>query len=139
MGADLQQLLADGELACGLQVVPGDHDHLQSLYEDPAAAGVAWYERNEAIQLSHVICIRSDTLAANPELGQVLVDAFSTARSRVLGGTGVDVAPYEDPMPIGFGKNRKSLELLMRHAVDQHVLKARVDLADLFCPDAKQG
>ena len=132
MGADLQQQLAEGEFACGLQVPPGDHKHLQPLYENPRAAGIAWFNRNNAIQLSHVICIRNDVLAANPELAIALVEAFANARARHLGDAGEPAFPYEDPMPIGFEQNRASLELLMHHAVNQHVLRRSLELTDIF-------
>ena len=132
MGADLQQLLANGEVACGLQVSAGDHMHLQPLYEDPGSAAKAWYQRNNALQLSHLICVHDDVLRVHTDLPDALVDAFSQARANHFHTVGEPKLPWDEPMPIGLEQTGESLELLMRHAVDQQVLKDRMDIKSLF-------
>jgi 4,5-dihydroxyphthalate decarboxylase len=135
VGADLQKMLADGELACGLQIPPGDYAHLKPLYADPRAAGIAAYERMGGVYpLTHMMCVRNDVLAENPGLDRALVEAFKEAKEVHRKATGAPVPefPYEDPVPIGLDSTRKALEVLMQLSVEQHVMKKALDIDEIF-------
>jgi 4,5-dihydroxyphthalate decarboxylase len=135
IGADLQKMLAEGEIACGLQVPPGDYPHLKSLYPDGRAAGIAAYERLGGVYpLTHMMCIRNDVLKEMPWLAQALVDAFKQSKEmhRQKTGAGQPAQPYDDPMPIGLDSTRKALQVLMEMAVHQRVMKKALDIDEIF-------
>lgn len=135
LGADLQKLLAAGELACGLQVPPGDYPHLKPLYPDERAAGIAAFERMGGVYpLTHMICVRNDVLAELPWLPAALMEAFRASKEAHAKKTGAPAPEhaYDDPMPIGLEANRRALELLMQLSVEQHIMRRALEIDEIF-------
>jgi ABC-type nitrate/sulfonate/bicarbonate transport system substrate-binding protein len=148
-GRTLEELLLSGELAA---VVGADIDSPQvaPLVADPAEAGFAALQRRGLYPINHLVVVRDELLAARPELGAQVFDAFARAKQiyvdrlrddaiaaptstdrmyrRVMELTGAD------PLPYGLAPNRAVLDRLVGHAVSQRILDRPVRLDDLFAP-----
>jgi ABC-type nitrate/sulfonate/bicarbonate transport system substrate-binding protein len=146
-GASLEQMLADGELAACIGAgadVPG----VVPLIPDAEDAGYAALQTRGFYPINHLVVVKDELLRERPELGAEVFEAFARAKqlyverlragaienptatdrmyARVLETTG------EDPLPYGIAPNRAVLETLMRHAVDQRILRRPAKLEDVF-------
>lgn len=151
-GATLAGMLADGELAA---VVGADLDGpgTAPLLTDPEAAGYAALLDRGHYPINHLVVVRDELLAEHPDLGVRLFDGF--ARSKALYVDQLRAGTLEsptatdrmharvmeltgnDPLPYGIEPNQAVLEELLRHAVDQSILDAAGDLAQLFAPGTR--
>jgi 4,5-dihydroxyphthalate decarboxylase len=151
-GATLAGMLADGDLAA---VVGADLDGpgVAPLIPDPQEAGFAALRDRGHYPINHLVVVRDELLAEHPDLGARLFDAFARSKAlyvdqlragtlasptkadrmhaRVMALTGAD------PLPYGIEPNRAVLEELLRHAVDQSILDAPVELEQLFAPGTR--
>lgn len=136
IGADLNRMLADGELAAGLWA-GGDGDRIRPFYPDPDAATRAFYERFGVFPIDHVVVVKDAVLREHPWLAQALYEALKAAKAEALrrdphahiGGAGIIAG---DPLPYGLEANRKALQMLLDMCLDQHVLHKPTTLEDLF-------
>ncbi|WP_030903027.1 hypothetical protein [Streptomyces sp. NRRL F-5126] len=146
-GASLEQMLLDGELAATIGPAP-DAPGIVPLIPDPVGAGYAALRSRGFYPINHLVVVKDELLRERPEFGFEVFDAFARAKSlyvdrlragaiaeptatdrmyaRVLEVTG------EDPLPYGIEPNHAVLETLVRHAVDQRILRAPVKLEDVF-------
>lgn len=146
-GADLGQLLADGDLAAAIGV---DGPDTVPLIADPDRAALDALRRTGVFPINHLVVVRDDLLAAHPDLAADLFTAFAEAKTRYveqLRGGWDDAAAAadrvyrqvleqtgEDPLPYGIGANRPTLEKLLDHAVSQRIVDRRPGLEELFAP-----
>jgi 4,5-dihydroxyphthalate decarboxylase len=84
------------------------------------------------------VVVKDELLAAYPDLGRAVFDAFAESKRRYL-----DAGPDDlhrqvlaltgaDPLPYGIEPNRRTLETLIDHAMSQHILDRRPPVEDLF-------
>lgn len=133
VGANLGQMLADGELAGAHGVQRVESPDVQPLVADPQQAGIEAYKRTGAFPLIHLMVIKDSVLKEHPWLAGSVYEAFKAAREHYLKQSGSSVKePYDDPMPMGLEANRHSLRVLMDYAVRQKVLKRPLDIDELF-------
>ena len=98
---------------------------------------------------SHLMVVRDDVLAQNPDLAAQIFDLFAKSKALYLeklrGGkiaapTKIDqihmaVDPIlGDPLPYGIAPNALVLETLVKHARDQKIITKPVDIDALFAP-----
>ncbi len=146
-GRTLIDLLKAGELDAVVGVATDDPD-VAPLIPDPEEAGFAALRARGLYPINHLVVVRDDVLAAQPEIATAVFAAFAEAKrryverlgsatpqnatdrmyARVLAETGAD------PLPYGLEPNRAVLEELMDHAVRQHILTRPAPLDDLFAP-----
>ena len=133
-GADLEKMLAAGEIAAGIMVGGRDNPDIQPLFPDARANGIATFKKTNVYRLGHLVLVRDDVLAAKPSLTRDLFDAFKAAKAAWLAKLGSEAPKerYDDPLLIGLSAARPSLEALIRYSVDQGVLKRPLDLDALF-------
>jgi 4,5-dihydroxyphthalate decarboxylase len=131
-GRDLGELLATGELdaAIGIAGFP-------PLIEDSSEAGFRALRERGHYPINHLVVIRDELQASAP----AVYDAFLRAKDAYVAGGALEptharVAELTggDPLPYGLEPNREALEELVRHAVQQHLLRERPDLDSLFVP-----
>ena len=134
IGDNLQALLAEGKLAAGLQVQPGEHKHIKPWYPDGRAAGIAAYERMGGIYpVTHLMCVRDDVLKEMPWLAGALVEAFKEAKEihRQKTGAPKPAHIYDDPVPIGMDATREAMRVLMDYCVQQGVMYKALDIDEI--------
>jgi 4,5-dihydroxyphthalate decarboxylase len=150
-GGDLAQMVQAGELAAAIGV---DDMGLAPLILNAAEAGFEALRRRGHYPINHLIVVKDELLEEHPELAIHVFEAFAEAKNmyverlredaideptatdrmykRVLEITGAD------PLPYGLDPNRRALEELVEHALQQKILARRPRLETLFA-DGTQG
>src|SRR5262245_24506132 len=146
-GRDLAELLVAGELAAAIGV-DVDDPAVAALIPDAERAGFEALTSRGHYPINHLVVVKDELLAGQPELAASLFEAFAEAKrlyveqlrsgaieaptaddlrnARVLELTG------SDPLPYGVEPNRAVLEELIGHAVSQRILRGRPPLESLF-------
>jgi len=143
-GKKMEEMLVAGELpaAIGVQV---DSPDVKPLIPNAREAGFAALRERGLYPINHTVVVRNDVLAAHPGLASDLFEAFDEAKqayvARLAAGH-VENADDEffkrvmdvtgDPLPYGIEANRKMLEAVIQHAVEQGIIPRRVAVEDLF-------
>jgi 4,5-dihydroxyphthalate decarboxylase len=147
-GKKMEDMLASGELpaAIGADVKSPD---VKPLIANALDAGLASLRRDGRYPINHTVVIRNELLAAHPELAADVFDAFARSKRAYLERlkAGQIAKPTEvdevhcrvmeitgDPLPYGIAPNRKVLEELIGHAVQQGIITKPVTVEELFAP-----
>ncbi|MEQ1574161.1 MAG: ABC transporter substrate-binding protein [Vicinamibacterales bacterium] len=147
-GRTLEALLASGEIpaAIGVQV---DSPDVQPLIPGAREAGFAALRERGLYPINHTLVVKDDLLAANPELAGDIFNAFAEAKRpyirRLAAGeihqpSGDDevfrrvMEMTGDPLPYGIEPNRRMLEAVIQHSLEQRILSRRVAVEELFPP-----
>ena len=149
-GRGLEEMLMTGELAA---VVGADVDHpfVSPLIPNAAEAGFDALLRRGHYPINHLVVLKDELLAANPDLATNVFNAFAEAKNvyveRLSGNTGNTIetpTPTDlmykrvmsitggDPLPYGIAPNRSVIEELIDHAVSQRILDRRPTVESLF-------
>lgn len=145
---DLEGRLTSGELvaAVGAKV---DHPDVAPMIADPFAAGVAALKGRGLYPINHVVVVRDELLAQNPDVAVQVFDAFAESKrmyvedlkaGRIPEPTHADkvhmaaLEVMDDPLPYGIAPNAGVLNTLMDHAVTQGIIAKRTPLEELFPP-----
>jgi 4,5-dihydroxyphthalate decarboxylase len=149
-GGDVAAMVASGELpaAVGVEV---DHPDVAPLLPDAEEAGLEALRRSGLYPINHPVVVRDELLEAHPDLAPALFEAFAAAKRRYVERLRADAVASPtrtdrtyrrvmeitggDPLPYGIAPNRPMIELLVRHAVRQHILDRPPAVEDLF-PDS---
>jgi 4,5-dihydroxyphthalate decarboxylase len=136
-GRDLGEAVLSGELAAvvGDVKTPG----LVPLLADAQESAEREVRERGTSPVNHLVVVKDELLAAHPDLGRAVFDAFERAkdlyvRSGELEPLHARVAELVggDPLPYGVEPNRVVLEELIDHAVAQKILRRRPALDELF-------
>lgn len=145
-GKKMQDMLVSGELvaAIGVEI---EHPDIRPLIPDALEAGLAAYNARGHYPINHLVVIRDDLLARHPDLAADAFEAFAESKRRYVADlkagriakpSAVDrvhqrvIEAGGDPLPYGVAPNRKVIEELMRHAVDQGIIPKAVPVDALF-------
>jgi 4,5-dihydroxyphthalate decarboxylase len=148
-GRDMAQMVSSGELA-GVINLQVDHPDVVPLFPDAQEAGYRALGERGHYPANHVVVIRDELLAAQPQLAAEVFEAFAESKRlyvrklqagqlekpdavdrmhlRVMEITG------RDPLPYGIEANRGMLEELMGHCVNQRIIDRPLRLEDVFAP-----
>ena len=135
-GKSLAQLFVEGDLAGGFAGAAGigapEGVAMRDLFPDPEPLEFDWFRKTGIYPIHGVIVVRTDVLAANPDLPGKLFKAFTEAKDIYMKGvmSGDDASGeakrYKrlsevvgDPLPYGYEANRASLEALVLYARQQ--------------------
>jgi len=117
------------------------------MYDDPFAAGVSALKTRGLYPINHLVVVRDELLAENPDVAMQVFNAFAASKQlyvddlkagRITEPGHIDkvhMAAMEvlgDPLPFGVEPNRDTLERLIEHAVTQKIIPERMTLEDLF-------
>ena len=142
-------MLTTGELAA---VIGADMDHpgVTPLIPNAAEAGFDALLRRGHYPINHLVVVKDELLAANPDLATNVFNAFAEAKNvyveRLSGNGNTIETPtptdlmYQrvmsitggDPLPYGIAPNRSVIEELIDHAVSQRILDRRPTVESLF-------
>ena len=119
-GKDINSMLAAGELdAAILGAVPTDPD-LKPVIPDPEAAGRRWGEKHGAIQLNHLVGVKSTVSKSTADE----VYALLVASKKAAGDPAM--------LPHGVEANRRNLEIAIDCAFKQNMIPRRFKVEELF-------
>lgn len=119
-GKDINAMLLAGELdAAILGAVPTD-PRLKPLIRDPEAAGKRWGEKHRAIQLNHLVGVKSTVSKATAdEVYGLLLESKKAAGDPPM-------------LPHGLEANRRNLEIAIDCAWKQNMISRRFTVEELF-------
>lgn len=125
-------------------------DGIRRLLSRPKEMEKDYFSRTGIFPINHAIVIRENLVRENSHLPQRLFDVWTAAKRLALDD---DKDPTysnfvwvrdlweeerallgADPWRYGVSANEKVIETLIRYAVEQGIIRAKVDIADLFCP-----
>lgn len=146
---DLAEMVATGELAATIGV-DIDHPDVAPLIPNPKAAAVAALRDHGLYPINHLVVVRDELLQDRPGLAAQLFHAFSESKDRYVTALRDDRLPApeardatyrealqalgDDPLPYGIAPNRPIIDRLIRHAVEQRILRHSPELDTLFAP-----
>lgn len=143
-GQTLEGMLAAGEIAAAIGLKDVSGPNIKPLIPNATEAGFEMLRRG-IYPINHTVVVRNDVLATNPDLAKHLFDAFEQAKriyvDRLRSGvaeTGADKTYQRvmqltgDPLPYGIEPNRRALEAIVQHSVEQGILANPVPIEALF-------
>jgi 4,5-dihydroxyphthalate decarboxylase len=143
-GRKMEDMLVSGEIpaAIGVQV---DAPDVKPLIPNAREAGFAALRERGLYPINHTVVVKNDVLAARPGVAADLFRAFDEAKQSYVGRLAaghVENADDEffkrvmdvtgDPLPYGIEANRKMLDAVVDHAVEQGIIPRRVAVDALF-------
>lgn len=152
-GRNLDEMLVAGELHAAIypEALPSQRKRSPEvglLFADPKAAEMEYYRKTGIFPIMHTIVIRNEIIAAHPWMALSLVQGFEQAKEacyrrmrnpRVLPLAWAEEHFKEqqavfgdDPWPYAVEENRVNLEVAIRYALQEGMLKAQPRIEDLF-------
>lgn len=131
-GKQPDALLRDGEVAAAIPISLASKalytPPYQTLIPDPQAAAQEWYDRHRTVPINHLFVVRKSVLDSDPgavaELLRMLRESKDVSDAKP--DNGIDMVPF------GIEENRKSLELVIQFAHEQHLIPRRFEVDELF-------
>ena len=150
-GRTLQELLTTGEIAAAIGVQVESPD-VEPLIPNAREAGFEAFRQRHIYPINHTVVVRNDLLDADPDLARDIFDAFAEAKRisvRHLREDRVDATSVTDDiylrvmemtgdsLPYGIEPNRRTLEAIVQHSVEQGILPRPVAIEELFPENAR--
>ena len=147
----MSEMLVDGELAAAIGVEV-DHADVKPLIPNALDAGLAALRTRGHYPINHLMVVKDDVLAANPDLAADVFNAFAESKrvylQRLKAGqiekpTAIDSMHQRvmeitgDPLPYGIAPNRKVIEELIGHALKQRIITRPVSVDELFAASTR--
>jgi 4,5-dihydroxyphthalate decarboxylase len=146
-GRKMGDMLASGELAAAIGV-DIDHPDVRPLIASPREAGFEALRTSGHYPINHLMVVKDELLADNPELAAGIFEAFAQAKrlyverlkaGKIAQPTVVDdmhkrvmEITGKDPLPYGIEPNRRMLEEFTASALEQRIITRPVTLEELF-------
>jgi 4,5-dihydroxyphthalate decarboxylase len=144
-GRKMEEMLVSGEIPAAIGVQGIDSPDVKPLIPNAREAGFAALRERGLYPINHTVVIKNELLAERPEIASDLFDAFTEAkRGYVERLTRGDIDDKDDeffkkvmdvtgdPLPYGIEPNRKMLEAVVTHAVEQGIIPKHVTVDELF-------
>jgi 4,5-dihydroxyphthalate decarboxylase len=134
-GQDLTAMLLAGEIDAGIGLAGIEAGLVRPVIDDPMAAASGWFARTGAYPVNHVLCVKTELVAAYPWLAEEVMRLFVAAKAaatepsgeaRFSGIVGAEVLPY------GLEANRSGIELCLRYAAEQGLVPRVYRIEDVF-------
>jgi 4,5-dihydroxyphthalate decarboxylase len=127
-GAAMMDMLLSGDLDAAVVGAPSSDPRLATVIPDPAAAARAWSARHRAIQLNHIVVVRSRLDQRHPEAVREVFQLLSESRARA----GQPALGEPDLSPFGIGANRRNLEVAIDAVHRQGLIPRRFGVDELL-------
>lgn len=120
-GKDLNGMILAGEIdAAIVAAVPPADPRLKTVIRDPEAAAKRWSEKHKAVQLNHLVVVRSSVpRAQSDEVYKLLVDSRKAAGDPPM-------------LPHGVEANRRNFEVAIDCAYKQRLIPRRFSVEELL-------
>lgn len=124
---DLMQMLLDGEVDAAIVGSGAKTDpRIKTLFPDPAGQANSWHERNQAIQINHMIVAREDFIHQQPHAVREVFRLLQESR-RIAAEKGGKAEPA-----FGLEANRHNLEIAIDYCYRQKLIDRRLTVDELF-------
>lgn len=145
-GRKMEDLVVSGEIpaAIGVQI---DSPDVKPLIPNAKEAGVEALRERGLYPINHTVVVKDELLSAHRDLAPYLFQAFAEAKRPYLRrlAAGEIQQPSKDdevfrrvmdvigdPLPYGLAPNRRMLETVMQHAVEQGIISRPIAIEELF-------
>ena len=129
-GKELKQMLLDGEIDAAILGDAAEQGPLKHLIPDHAAEGQRWARGHGGVPINHMAVIRQSIVEFHPDVVREVYRLLTESRAEAALPTGPD-----DPLRVGVGANRRSLEQMVAYAFQQGLI-SRCPSADELFADA---
>ena len=144
-GANLAQLVQDGELAGGIGLGRSESPDIKPLVPNARGAAAEWFKKTGVYPINHMVVVKDELLAANPMLAPALFEAFKAAKTQWLAkatdeekaNAGGNIVTG-DPFPYGVEANRPALEAIIKYAYDQKITRRLFKPEEVFTPGTEK-
>lgn len=146
-GKNLEEMVSSGELAAAVGL-SFEHSAVKPLIPCAEEAGFAALRSRNHYPINHLIVVKDEVLAEDPEIATALFHAFAEAKNRYVARlrdgtiaepTGTDLryrrvleTTGADPLPYGIAPNLPTITKLIEHALRQRILRERPAVDTLF-------
>jgi 4,5-dihydroxyphthalate decarboxylase len=128
-GKDRLTMLIEGELDAA--VVTGRElkdPRVRPVISNPASAAHQWYRKYGLVPINHMVVVKESLSKSSP---WALKEVFRLlAESKKMSGVSAGTDP--DPFPLGVEANRKSLEMIIKYAMQQGLIPRQFKVDELF-------
>ena len=145
-GKKMEDLVVSGEIpaAIGVQI---DSPDVKPLIPNAKEAGFDALRAHGLYPINHTLVVKDELLSTSPDLAEDVFRAFGEAKRMYvarLAGDAIQEPSADDvffkrvmditgdPLPYGIGPNRRMLEAIVGHAVDQGIIPRRMSVEELF-------
>lgn len=126
-GADIGQMMLDGELAATLQGVDLPKDpRVAYLVPDPFYAAKDWFARTGAVCINHMFVVHEELTRTQPDAVREIYRMLVESRALVEADL-----PASYP-PVGLEANRKNIQLAIDWAYEQKFIAEKMSVDSLF-------
>jgi len=151
-GREMADMLESGELAAAIGIESSSPD-VKPLIPNALEGGLAALRRNGHYPINHLVVIKEELIAAQPNLAADVFSAFAEAKRRYverLKGGKIDKPSAADemhrrvmeiagdPLPYGIAPNRKMIEELIGHTLTQGIISQPVTADELFARGTRE-
>lgn len=119
-GRDPAAMLAEGEVDAAILPGPPPAAPLRPMIADPRSAERDWTRRYGAVPINHMFVVRP---AVPPEIVREIFRLLQES---------CRLSPPNDMLRFGVEANRRSLEIMIDDAVQQHLIGRRLTVDELF-------
>jgi 4,5-dihydroxyphthalate decarboxylase len=133
-GKDLTAMLRAGELDAAVLAGVPDDVNIQPVISDPAAAARDWTEKYGAIQINHLVAVRTELCERHPdtvrEIYRMLVESKRA--------TGLPQVGQLDSTPFGIAANRRNLEIAIDMTHRQGLIPHRFTVDEILADPIRE-
>ncbi len=146
-GRKMADLVASGELVAAIGI-ESDHPDVKPLIANAKDTAFTALRERGHYPINHLVVVKDEILAAHPDLGPDLFEAFAAAKriyvERLKSGAIEKPTPIDelhkrvmevtgrDPLPYGIAPNRAILEGVIASALAQKIITKPVTVEELF-------
>jgi 4,5-dihydroxyphthalate decarboxylase len=126
-GADIGQMMLDGELVATLQGLDLPKDpRVTHLIPEPHQAARQWYDREGVVPINHMFAVHEDLSRERPDIVREIFRMLVESRALTEGGV-PEIYP-----PIGLEANRKCLQMAIDWSYEQKIIPRYLGVDELF-------
>lgn len=119
-GKDVTDMLLAGEIDAAILGAPPKDERLKPLLADPEAAAAQWKKANGAIQINHMLVVRSEMdRGLSEKMYQLFLESKAAAGNPATN-------------PCGLEENRRNLEVAIDCIHRQKMIPRRLSVEELF-------
>ena len=147
-GKTIEGMLLSGEIASAIGVKVDSPD-VKPLIPNAKEAGFDALLERGLYPINHTVVVKDDLLSAHPDLAPSIFHAFAEAKRLYVTRLAAGEIPLEgddavfrrvmeitgDPLPYGIEPNRRMIEAVVQHALEQGIISRPVAVEELFPPN----
>lgn len=127
-GKDLLSMLVAGEIDAAVVGGPVDDPRIRPLFPDPAEAARLWQEKYGAIQVNHLVAVKTALCQSDPEAVRETMRLLEESKR----AAGLPKPGQPDMNPFGIEANRRNLEVAIETTTRQGLIPRAFAVEELF-------